>query len=100
MFNEKYSAAGDYEFWLRCVVSGKEFFKIRDAHVSYFFNPDGISTKVDSLGAIQTAKIRELYSLMNLKEQRQFATNFISNPSKLTDAADLETIQIIEDLLN
>jgi hypothetical protein len=49
-FNENLRSASDWEFWMRCVIAGKKFFKINDPHVVYYVNPDGISTSVAGPG--------------------------------------------------
>ena len=43
-FNEKYTSAGDLEFWLRCVKSGSTFKRVPEVLGLYYFNPTGLST--------------------------------------------------------
>jgi glycosyltransferase involved in cell wall biosynthesis len=43
-FDEGYLSASDVDFWIRCALDDKIFFKINDPHVAYFHNPDGLST--------------------------------------------------------
>ena len=50
MFDERLWSAGDYEFWVRCLMAGKTFFKLNHPHVAYYVNPDGISTRPDGRG--------------------------------------------------
>lgn len=50
MFDERYESAGDYEFWMRCLAANKTFLKCNDPHVSYYQNPEGLSTRPDSRG--------------------------------------------------
>ena len=48
MFNEKYTSAGDLEFWLRCVKSGSEFIRLNVLLGLYYFNPQGLSTSPEN----------------------------------------------------
>ena len=43
-FDDKYSAAADWEFWLRIVNGGENFLKLKKDLGAYYFNPNGIST--------------------------------------------------------
>ena len=43
-FDEKYSSAADWEFWLRIVNGGESFLKLKKDVGAYYFNPNGIST--------------------------------------------------------
>ena len=43
-FNDKYSSAADWEFWLRIVDGGESFLKLKKDIGAYYFNPNGIST--------------------------------------------------------
>ena len=43
-FDEKYSSAADWEFWLRTVQNGETFLKLRKDIGAYYLNPGGIST--------------------------------------------------------
>jgi glycosyltransferase involved in cell wall biosynthesis len=61
-FDTRYRAAGDYEFWLRCLAAGKVFHKIDDPHVAYFQNPEGVSTRVDTPGHRETREITARYA--------------------------------------
>ena len=49
-FLESLKSAGDIEFWIRCKLQGIVFLKMREIHVSYFLNPKGMSTSVDTPG--------------------------------------------------
>ena len=49
-FLETLKSAGDIEFWIRCKLHGIVFLKMREIHVSYFLNPKGMSTSVDTPG--------------------------------------------------
>ncbi|MGE0310862.1 MAG: glycosyltransferase [Lautropia sp.] len=61
-FDTRYRAAGDYEFWLRCLAAGKVFHKIDDPHVAYFHNPEGMSTRTDTPGHAETRQITARYA--------------------------------------
>ena len=43
-FDDKYSSAADWEFWLRIVSGGESFLKLKKDVGAYYFNPNGIST--------------------------------------------------------
>lgn len=60
-FDPSYQSAGDYEFWLRCLVAGKIFYKINDPHVAYYQNPGGVSTRPDSKGFAEWKQILKKY---------------------------------------
>jgi glycosyltransferase involved in cell wall biosynthesis len=49
-FLDTLKSAGDIEFWIRCKLQGIVFLKMREIHVSYFLNPKGMSTSVDTPG--------------------------------------------------
>jgi glycosyltransferase involved in cell wall biosynthesis len=61
-FNQTLQSASDFEFWLRCRAAGKIFYKVNEAHVAYFVNPEGMSTRPDTRGAIEAHAVsRDLY---------------------------------------
>jgi hypothetical protein len=62
LFDTRYRSAGDYEFWLRCVVAGKNFRKINTPHVVYYQNPKGISTRPDTRGMEEFYDVLRRYS--------------------------------------
>jgi hypothetical protein len=62
VFDTRYRSAGDYDFWLRCVVAGKVFHRVADPHVAYYQNPQGISTSGDSPGHRETREITAAYA--------------------------------------
>lgn len=49
-FDEMLKSAGDYDFWLRCLIAGKTFYKANEAHAAYYVNPEGLSTRSDTRG--------------------------------------------------
>ena len=60
-FDTHYKSAGDYEFWMRCLAAGKKFYKINDPHVVYYQNPQGLSTRPDSRGVVESMEINKIY---------------------------------------
>lgn len=50
LFDASLKSAGDHDFWIRCAIAGAQFRKSPFAHVSYYHNPKGMSTKVKSPG--------------------------------------------------
>ena len=61
MFDTNYKSAGDFEFWMRCQVSGKTFFKSNIPHVAYYVNPEGLSTRPDTRGVAEANDITKKY---------------------------------------
>jgi glycosyltransferase involved in cell wall biosynthesis len=61
LFDTNYKSAGDYEFWMRCQISGKTFFKSNIPHVAYFVNPEGLSTRPDTRGIEEASEITKKY---------------------------------------
>jgi len=61
MFDEGFRSAGDHDFWIRASIAGATFAKSEHVHVSYFINPDGMSTKSDSPGRQEGLAILEKY---------------------------------------
>ena len=47
-FDEKYKYAGDWDMWLRMVREGSKFKKIEQVLGIYYFNPEGLSTSVET----------------------------------------------------
>jgi glycosyltransferase involved in cell wall biosynthesis len=62
LFDTRYKSAGDYEFWLRCLVAGKNFRKINTPHIAYYQNPEGVSTNPDTRGAEEAHDLLRRYS--------------------------------------
>src|SRR5690606_3111936 len=60
-FDTRYRTTGDYEFWFRCLVAGKVFYKVNDPHVAYFQNPDGLSTRSDTPAVAEAREITARY---------------------------------------
>ena len=62
LFNEKYKATGGMEFWIRCTLCGNAQFKlINGVYSLYYLNPEGLSTKLDSVDRIEKNKIVETF---------------------------------------
>ncbi|MEP7302694.1 MAG: glycosyltransferase [Caldimonas sp.] len=61
LFDTGFKSAGDYEFWVRCIVAGKTFFKLNAPHVVYYQNPEGISTRPDTRGHEEARMIHKRY---------------------------------------
>ena len=68
-FDTSFRSAGDYDFWMRCVVAGKVFYKVNDAHVVYYQNPDGISTRPDTRGVQEGRRIFKTYARRLVPEE-------------------------------
>jgi FkbM family methyltransferase len=62
LFDTSFKSAGDYEFWLRCLSNGKRFFKINVPHIAYYHNPEGVSTRADSVGVEEGRRLLVSYS--------------------------------------
>lgn len=63
LFDEIYASAGDFDFWIRCVLANKFFTKSSSTHVAYLINEDGISTNQFSRSTFEEAAICEKYIL-------------------------------------
>ena len=61
LFDASFKSAGDFEFWMRCLSAGKTFYKINEPHVVYYQNPQGLSTKADSRGLLESHAITRKY---------------------------------------
>jgi GT2 family glycosyltransferase len=57
LFNQNYRSAADFDFWLRCRLKGKRFYKSNEAHVAYYVNPNGLSTREDTVGVVEANAI-------------------------------------------
>jgi glycosyltransferase involved in cell wall biosynthesis len=68
LFDTGLQSAGDYDFWMRCVLAGKTFFKLNDPHVVYFQNPRGISTRPDTRGHEETREVHRRYGRQLVSE--------------------------------
>lgn len=76
-FDETFKSAGDFDFWIRCLIGGKTFYKSNAAHVGYYVNPEGLSTCSDTRGveeawAISRAHYRKIISSLVTSSHEQF----------------------------
>lgn len=62
LFDATFRSAGDYEFWLRCVLHQKTFYKLNTPHVVYYQNPEGVSTSPDTPGIVEARRLRHKYA--------------------------------------
>lgn len=95
LFNDDFQSAGDYEFWLRCCLAGKTFFKLNDPHVVYFVNPEGLSTQPDTRGFEEANQItkeyaRRLISKWVVTEAAAFIEELSSRSGIAIKSPDLE----------
>jgi glycosyltransferase involved in cell wall biosynthesis len=60
-FDANFNSAADWEFWLRCLLNGKQFFKLNRPHVAYYYNPEGLSTRRDVRTAEEIDRIAAVY---------------------------------------
>lgn len=60
-FDENFESAGDHDFWIRCSLAGAKFSKIDFSTVSYFINPEGMSTRDNSPGKLEGLRIMNKY---------------------------------------
>lgn len=69
-FDESLKSAADWEFWLRCANSGKNFACLKDPIAIYYFNQNGISTNPNSPSISEQWKIRRKYRQMLINETK------------------------------
>lgn len=86
LFDGSFVSAGDWEFWFRCLSKGKVFRKIRPAHVAYFQNPEGISTRPETPGLEEGERLvrqylRKLLSPYLLMSRQAFAEILETSPA-------------------
>ena len=79
LFDTTYQSAGDWEFWLRCAIAGKQFYKINDPHVVSFVNPEGVSTRPDTPGREEVNRITRVFARKVLSE------HLVSNPERFLE---------------
>ena len=90
-FDARYQSAGDYEFWLRCLLDGKKFRKINTPHIVYYQNPKGVSTRPDTQGAEEAHSILSRYSRALISPTlRQSRRDFYANIGILADSENLD----------
>lgn len=62
LFDTSFRSAGDYEFWMRCALNGKQFYKLNSPHIVYFQNPEGISTSPETKGVVESRRLMNMYA--------------------------------------
>lgn len=62
LFDTSLKSAGDHDFWLRCALAGKTFYKLNFPHVAYYQNPQGVSTRPDSPGRLEGPRLIKKYA--------------------------------------
>lgn len=60
-FDASFQSVGDHDFWIRACLEGAKFHKIEDTLISYFFNPQGMSTRKDSPAEMEGYKLVDFY---------------------------------------
>jgi GT2 family glycosyltransferase len=68
LFDTTFQSAGDYDFWMRCVLAGKTFFKLNEPHVVYYQNPRGLSTRPGTRGHEETREVHRRYGRQLVSE--------------------------------
>jgi hypothetical protein len=59
-FRENFESSGDTEFWVRCLLAGLVLERIPgNPGYLYFWNPDGLSTKRNSLGKFEWGQVMQ-----------------------------------------
>ena len=83
LFNANFKSAGDMDFWMRCLVEGKIFYKINEPLVGYYVNPEGLSTHQDTVGMAEGQVIskkmnRKLFASEMMMAEDRFGELFLS----------------------
>ncbi|HEY4977618.1 MAG TPA: glycosyltransferase, partial [Candidatus Acidoferrum sp.] len=79
LFDTTYRSAGDWEFWLRCAIAGKQFYKINDPHVVSFANPEGVSTRPDTRG------LEESYQITRALARKVLSEHLVCDPERFLE---------------
>ena len=92
-FNEHLRSAADWEFWIRCLIGGKNFYKINDPHVIYYSNPEGVSTDVSGPGleearGVARRYLRQLLPAASLEEFAEFERRCGVEPGECDQTTD------------
>jgi glycosyltransferase involved in cell wall biosynthesis len=101
LFDARYTSAGDYEFWVRCTVAGKNFRKINTPHVVYYQNPKGISTEPNTRGLEEFHDVlrrysRKLISRTLLLSRRDFFAELSLNKEEAAVLGDLSYYDVAQ----
>jgi glycosyltransferase involved in cell wall biosynthesis len=75
-FDTGFNTAADWEFWLRCVFNGKKFLKLNRPHVAYYYNPEGISTRLSSATMEESSRIAVSYYNRSISMQMSLRKRF------------------------
>lgn len=62
LFDISLKSAADHDFWLRCAMAGKTFYKLNFPHIAYYQNPNGVSTRPDSPGRLEGPRLIKKYA--------------------------------------
>jgi hypothetical protein len=103
-FDPYFRSAGDYDFWLRCLVAGKQFYKINEPHVVYYQNPQGLSTRADTKGVLEAKAISRKYMPLLVSPELigpfgAFAETALGNPAAEEEFGDLTRYEIVQQAL-
>lgn len=60
-FDPSLKTVGDSDFWLRCLLAGRTFAKMPEMHVSYYVNPEGLSTRLGGSWEREGEALRNRY---------------------------------------
>ena len=60
-FDETLTSGADHDFWIRAAIAEARFHKSAHVHVSYFYNPKGMSTKLGSPSTLEGMGILHKY---------------------------------------
>ena len=98
LFDTSFKSAGDYEFWLRCALQKKQFYKLNSPHVVYFQNPDGISTGPQTKGVEEARRLMNMYARKliapHMKMSRaEFASDLGIEPTWSWDTSLYDVVQ-------
>lgn len=62
-FNSEYSSSGDTDFWLRCLLDSRKLARIPgNPGYVYFLNPEGLSTRSTSRGALEWSETLTVFA--------------------------------------
>lgn len=95
-FDEQYLSAADAEFWLRCALEDKLFMKMKEVHVAYYLNPEGISTSTDSTGASEFRSILDKYEVLRAKKVQSHKENY----PLASKANTLSIVEVVKNIRN
>ena len=60
-FDPSLKVVGDSDFWIRCLLARRAFAKIPEMHVSYYVNPEGLSTQMGGSWEREGEDVRNRY---------------------------------------